>query len=77
MKPFRIVATILVFTMFLWGTSSCVIHQKKDNGKHLGWYKTPDKHNKGKSMLWKSSSKKSYNAHFKQPGKRKVKGKNK
>jgi len=77
MKKFRIIATILFFAMLLLGTSSCAVHQKSNNGKHLGWYKTPSKHHLGKGKTWKSNSKKSYNSYSVKSGKGKSKGRHK
>ncbi len=32
----------ILFIMFFLSQTSCVTYQKKDNGKHKGWYKNPN-----------------------------------
>jgi hypothetical protein len=41
MKIFKTIAPVLLVTALLLNLTSClVIHQKKDNGKHKGWFKS-------------------------------------
>ncbi len=44
---------------FLLGTSSCVVINKKDNGKHKGWYKSPNNQNKSNNSNNSNKSNKS------------------
>jgi hypothetical protein len=41
MKIFKIITSLTLAAVLLLNLSSClVIHQKKDNGKHKGWFKS-------------------------------------
>ena len=43
MKTFRTIVTLVLCIGLLSGATSCAVFVKKDNGKHMGWQKTPKK----------------------------------
>ena len=52
------IGLIILCLGLLLGSSSCVVVNKKDNGKHIGWYKSPsNKNNSNKSNNSNNSSK--------------------
>lgn len=49
MKIFRTATLFTLCLAFLVGTTSCLVLEKHDNGKHKGWSKNGNKSNSEKS----------------------------
>jgi len=39
MRPFKIISLLVICIGILFGSTSCAVNLKHDNGKHKGWYK--------------------------------------
>lgn len=39
MKPFKIVVALVLYMGIFFGTTSCLVVLKEDNGRRKGWFK--------------------------------------
>ncbi len=59
MKTSILLAFILCFFVAVFTSSCVIVHDKKDNGKHKGWYKNPkNPHHPATTNPWKGNKKK-------------------